>query len=558
MSNRRVERNRREAIVSAARQGEPEEGLEMPNPLSTPIGSHLFAAIPVQPAQLSSAPTRAVQSPSAPTEQEADAVADQVVQTASSPAPERAAPERPLLSLPAATSIAPGGAPLDSQTQSIMEPKFGVDFSSVRVHENPKAAQALDAQAFTVGRDIVFDAGNYSSGTPDGQRLLAHELAHVVQDPGGRAVHRKPAKGSGAGANVRERVVEQRQAAERHRTVAKIRIVGHASPRWRTARSPKVADENNWKLAEQRADKTRAEVAALLARLMPGRDLVFEYEYRRSSEVESKEPVKALDEPSDVTIDVETRGSTETMAEAGDRGRRANDDPMRRVDVTVTLHSETETDVETDVERTETKPGATTDWSIWVAGEAGVEYVAKAGGILVQLQNGKTGQKGLFAGYTIGGGASIGVNVAKTSPPSFESFTTPEPMTFQDFSGATFKILSFGAGVGAFGAEWSRFKFDRFVGGQKTPGSIQVGGFSFGGIELNILSSVEGTMWLTDSPAETYDETTMRTDLSTFESLEQTNSAHRVLFETSVADVDSWQSDLLNEYLMGVIARSGL
>ena len=61
--------------------------------------------------------------------------------------------------------------------------------------------------------------------------------------------------------------------------------------------------------------------------------------------------VKALSEPADIAIGVEGRGSTETLGEAGKRGRTANDDPMRRVDVTVILHSETETGVEEDVER---------------------------------------------------------------------------------------------------------------------------------------------------------------------------------------------------------------
>jgi len=65
-----------------------------------------------------------------------------------------------------------------------MEPRFGHDFSNVRVHTDSKAAEsagAVDALAYTVGRDVVFGAGQYMPGTREGQRLLAHELTHVVQ-----------------------------------------------------------------------------------------------------------------------------------------------------------------------------------------------------------------------------------------------------------------------------------------------------------------------------------------------------------------------------------------
>ena len=556
MAIRKVDRIRRErSVADAPARQVPEASPEMPAAPGLPLASHSFQAISIQPVPLAGSRPLDISGPADPAEHEADAVADRVTQ--SDPAPgQNSTHERPLASLPLASSIvAGGGAPLDPQVQSDMEPRFGYDFSQVRVHHDPAAARALDARAFTIGGDIVFGADGYTPATSDGRRLIAHELAHVVQDPGGTAVHRKPA---GSASNVRERVVDRRAVGERHRTVARIRIVGHASPRWRGARSAKAADENNWRLADQRADSARAEIAALLPGLLPGRDLIFEYEYRRSSEAESREPIKALDEPADVAVSVEGRGSTETLAEAGDRGRSANDDPMRRVDVTVTLHSETETDVESDVERTETKPGATTDWSIWVAGEAGVGGFAKGGGILVQLRNEKTGKTGLYAGYTLGGGLSIGVNVAKTSPPTFDAFTTPEPMTFADFSGASFSITAAGAGIGAFGFEGSRFEFLRFRGGQKVPKAVYDLSLSFGGIEANLGSFVEGKMWLTDTPSETYDETTRSTAMSTFESLDQTSSAHRVLFDTGKSGVDAWQSDLLNEYLMGVVAGSGL
>lgn len=80
------------------------------------------------------------------------------------------------------------GKPLDSLARATMERRFGHDFSDVRVHEDARAAasaEAVSAFAYTVGRDVVFGSGQYSPDTPAGQRLLAHELAHVIQQGGG-------------------------------------------------------------------------------------------------------------------------------------------------------------------------------------------------------------------------------------------------------------------------------------------------------------------------------------------------------------------------------------
>lgn len=76
------------------------------------------------------------------------------------------------------------GQPLDTATRAFMEPRFGHDFSRVRVHSDAKAAesaQAVGALAYTVGRHVVFENGAYQPEVPDGRRLLAHELAHVMQ-----------------------------------------------------------------------------------------------------------------------------------------------------------------------------------------------------------------------------------------------------------------------------------------------------------------------------------------------------------------------------------------
>jgi hypothetical protein len=76
------------------------------------------------------------------------------------------------------------GEPLGAAVRGFMEPRFGHDFSQVKVHTDGRAAQsadAIDALAYTAGHHVVFGAGQSSPGTAEGSRLLAHELAHVVQ-----------------------------------------------------------------------------------------------------------------------------------------------------------------------------------------------------------------------------------------------------------------------------------------------------------------------------------------------------------------------------------------
>ncbi len=81
------------------------------------------------------------------------------------------------------------GAQLDPAVRATMEPRFGHDFGKVRVHADARAAEsaaALGAAAYTVGSDVVFARGSFAADTPGGSRLLAHELAHVVQQSGNR------------------------------------------------------------------------------------------------------------------------------------------------------------------------------------------------------------------------------------------------------------------------------------------------------------------------------------------------------------------------------------
>jgi hypothetical protein len=109
-------------------------------------------------------------------------------------APEGAVPRRSASA--AAPALAPpivhdvlrgGGKPLDAGVRARMEPRFQHSFADVRVHADARAAEsarAVGAHAYAVGRDVVFGTGRYAPGSAEGDRTIAHELAHVVQQRG--------------------------------------------------------------------------------------------------------------------------------------------------------------------------------------------------------------------------------------------------------------------------------------------------------------------------------------------------------------------------------------
>ncbi|GAA0560438.1 eCIS core domain-containing protein [Chitinophaga japonensis] len=135
-------------------------------------------------------------------EQEADAVADKVMTMPEGAAVQRKCAaceqeeqlqrkeEGPPLNDEVTASLNSskgGGQLMQHETRDWMENRFGTDFSSVRIHTDSRAVQLsrdLNAHAFTHGTDIYFNQGQYSPGSSEGRRLLAHELTHVVQQRG--------------------------------------------------------------------------------------------------------------------------------------------------------------------------------------------------------------------------------------------------------------------------------------------------------------------------------------------------------------------------------------
>jgi hypothetical protein len=160
--------------------------------------SHDFSRIPLQadvPARLQAKLT--MDTPGNRYEQEADRVAAQVTA-----APVHSAPPRiqrfsgqesgqvELVPRSVAAALASPGRPLAPAVRQDMEERLGHDFSNVRVHSDATAEQSareLNARAYTLGRDIVIGAGRLKPETPEGRRLIAHELTHVVQQTEGRS-----------------------------------------------------------------------------------------------------------------------------------------------------------------------------------------------------------------------------------------------------------------------------------------------------------------------------------------------------------------------------------
>jgi len=93
-----------------------------------------------------------------------------------------------------------GGSPLDTDTRADMETRFGHDFGDVRVHTDGAAhdsAKSVNAQAYTVGSNIVFQRDKYDPASDGGKHMLAHELTHVVQQRSG------PVEGTDTGGGVK-------------------------------------------------------------------------------------------------------------------------------------------------------------------------------------------------------------------------------------------------------------------------------------------------------------------------------------------------------------------
>jgi hypothetical protein len=142
------------------------------------------------------------------------------------------------------------GAPLTAEARAAMEARFDEDFSTVRIHADPRAAdsaRAVNARAYTVGRDVVFGSGQYAPGTTAGQHLLAHELTHVVQQNFGEARTQRVSPTESSHVQEQEAVSVSRTIVDRA-TVVVPRITRTSTVRLAADRKPPGWDEiHNYK-----------------------------------------------------------------------------------------------------------------------------------------------------------------------------------------------------------------------------------------------------------------------------------------------------------------------
>ena len=205
------------------------------------------------------------------------------------------------------------------------EARFGHDFSSVRVHTDGRAAEsarAVSANAYTVGSDVVFGAGRYAPATTEGSRLLAHELAHTVQQRGATAESPPIAPGSGLehrrlGGRPRgvERARSRRTrwarpglalARERGRGASgsPSRKPRSSSPRGRSTRTTRLEEAALLKVAEERAG---SEVPA--GRLHRRATIYGEYEADEGAHRRTSWPRRRIPRPFKVRFKEARRGA---------------------------------------------------------------------------------------------------------------------------------------------------------------------------------------------------------------------------------------------------------
>ncbi len=150
-----------------------------------------------------------------------------------------------------------GGAPLDTETRADMETRFGgQDFSDVRVHNDTAAhesAKSVNAHAYTVGPNIVFQRDNYDPSSESGKHMLAHELTHVVQQRSG------PVDGTDTGGGVK--ISDPSDRFEREAVTNADHLMSQPAPVTASPSGPAVQRTEDDYSAVQREEEPEEETA---------------------------------------------------------------------------------------------------------------------------------------------------------------------------------------------------------------------------------------------------------------------------------------------------------
>jgi hypothetical protein len=418
----------------------------------------------------------------------------------------------------------------------------GPDFSRVRVHTDSRAAEsahAVNALAYTVGEHVVFDVGQYAPGTSAGRGLLAHELTHVMHQGGATTqpspliIQRQPSPLTSS-ADPGSRIAAQDYAEVSDRPSYRIRIIAHASPRWRSASSHPTADLQNLKLSEQRSNAVHKVVDEVLQQL-PG--------------MWTTVTVDDADDNIAGTVGTksEFRGSRDTLKEA--KGNRSDDALLRRrVDVAVKSNRR----VSGHAAATGpilTKPTASKFWRVSVDLSAGATALYSGELLVLQLTNDLTGQsmEGRVWATGIGIKAPLGVSVSPWSDPVW--FDTHVPMNFRDFDGIEVIYANFGISF-FIGYEWASISF---TGLGRGADDINVSGGSVGtpGLGGDVVGgtlSMVGPYPPTEIPIKDSDKLAVP-----YERTETGEYVHTVTFPTESATLSELELEMLQVFLKNVI-----
>jgi hypothetical protein len=315
----------------------------------------------------------------------------------------------------------------------------------------------------------------------------------------------------------------------------RVRLVAHASPRWRGAGSNEEADRNNLALSQRRAQHVQLEVERIFAKHFPNgasvtTDLVVEHE------------------DGTVGVSSDARGSQDTLLEA--RGQR-QDDAAERRRVDVIIESSQDFKGTAGASRPIINyPTASKFWYVSVDVSAGGSLGAAGSLITLSLKNALTGETmtGKVWAAGVGPKASIGATTSIWSDPT--SFSTEDEVNFQDFDGVWVRYTT--AGINLFiGYEKS---YISFIGLGDDAKSIDVGGFNTGtvGIGGSVVAgklSLDGPFPPTMLPIPDTDRIVVP-----YERTEQGQDKHRVLFATGSAELIDLEADILDSFIASAVA----
>jgi hypothetical protein len=324
----------------------------------------------------------------------------------------------------------------------------------------------------------------------------------------------------------------------------RVRIVAHASPRWRSAKDAKDADRENLELSRKRLEQVRDVVDVRLQdRLGPGVHIDYDLEY--------VDP----DSHGTVLMTGEPHGSQDTLKEA--KGNRTANDPYyRRVEVYIDDTAATENYAQRSRPHTTHKVHKTgTRWGVSVRMSSSITAGASAGIIDARIKNLDTGRYGDYH-LISGGGGTLGVGVAVPFDDDYVEFSTDRPVGFDDFDGVWTRYSSLGAGLVFVGYQKS---YISFIGMGSDAQSIDVGGWNYGA-HLDLGGSVTSGKLSPDGgsgPSDFYEEAEPDVDVVPYETTDTRKDLHIALFATGKWVLPPADRTELRKYVDRATARFG-